>query len=294
MLRLSKLRSNFEDMSSIAPDLFLVTEPTMDALGHAQNRQLTAEETATAVAELKHAATGWAALLAECTGLVLGYGENQFGSTRCWQIAELCIAAGVDETLIEASIEVGRQRATTAAALTHNACVRGCLSADILARRRNRPSERWCSIHGRAAGPRIRAADRNSRRPGPQLSPQVFNDHGISYFRAVACGPGADASHERDTTVRAQADHLRVPHVSGGPAVPVPVRRVRIGAVSGRARRVCRGDAVGSARAGAVHQEHSLGVASQDHGQGVLDNGGVVPGPAAGDEEAEGLFEFSN
>ena len=45
---------------------------------------------------------------------------------------------------------------------------------------------------------------------------------------------------------------------------------------------------------GPVHQEHCLGVAGQDHGQGVLDDAGVVPGPAAGDEEAEGLFEFSN
>lgn len=57
--------------------------------------------------------------------LVLGYGENQFDATRYRQIAELCIAAGVDETLIETWIEVGRQRATMAAALTHNACVLG-------------------------------------------------------------------------------------------------------------------------------------------------------------------------
>jgi hypothetical protein len=113
-------------MSSVAPEFLLVTEPTLHALDHAQNRQLTAEETVTAVAELKHAAAGWAALLAECTGLVLGYGENRFDATRYWQIAELCIAAGVDETLIETWIEVGRQRATTAAALTHHACVLGC------------------------------------------------------------------------------------------------------------------------------------------------------------------------
>ncbi len=112
-------------MSSIAPDRLLVTEPAVRAPGYAQDGRLTAEEAATAVAELKHAAAGWAALLAECTGLVLGYGENQFDATRYRQIAELCIAAGVDETLIEAWIEVGRQRATTAAALTHSACVLG-------------------------------------------------------------------------------------------------------------------------------------------------------------------------
>ena len=113
-------------MSSLALDRLLVTKPTMHALGYAQNRQLTAEETSTAVAELKHAAAGWAALLAECAGLVLGYSENQFDAIRYRQIAELCIAAGVDEMLIEAWVEVGRQRATTAAALTHHPCVLGC------------------------------------------------------------------------------------------------------------------------------------------------------------------------
>src|SRR5215470_375433 len=112
-------------MSSVAPDRLLVTEPTAHAPGHAQNRPLTADETATAAAELKHAAAGCAALLAECAGLVLGYGENQFDATRYRQIAEPCIAAGVDQMLIEAWIEVGRQRATTAAALTHHACVLG-------------------------------------------------------------------------------------------------------------------------------------------------------------------------
>jgi hypothetical protein len=112
-------------MRSIAPDRLLVAEPTVDTPGHAQSWRLTAEEAATAVAELKHAAAGWAALLAECTGLVLDYGANQFDATRYRQIAQLCIAAGVDETLIEAWIEVGRQRAATAAALTHDACVLG-------------------------------------------------------------------------------------------------------------------------------------------------------------------------
>jgi len=111
-------------MSSVASDHLLVAEPTADAPGNAENRRLTAEEAATAVAELKHA-DRWAALLAECTGLVLGYGENQFDASRYWQIAELCIAAGVDETLIEAWIEVGRQRAATTAALIHHVCVLG-------------------------------------------------------------------------------------------------------------------------------------------------------------------------
>jgi len=80
------------------------------------------DEEAVAIAELRQAA-GWAALLAECTGLAAGYGEHQLHAARYRQIAELCIAAGVDETLVEAWVEVGRQRASTAEALTHKACV---------------------------------------------------------------------------------------------------------------------------------------------------------------------------
>ena len=101
-------------------------------------------------------------------------------------------------------------------------------------------------------------------------------------------GARASASQERDAAARAQADHLGVPQLTTGPAVPVPVRRMRLDPVSRCPGGVGRSDGVGSARAGAVHQEHSLGVAGQDHGQGVLDDAGVVPGPAAGDEEAEG------
>jgi hypothetical protein len=125
LLKLSNTCSTLASVHNIAPDPLFVAQPTGHAPGPVRNWQLTAEEAATAVAELKHAAAGWATLLAECAGLVLGYGENQVDATRYRQIAELCIAAGVDETLIEAWIEVGRQRATTTAALIHNACVLG-------------------------------------------------------------------------------------------------------------------------------------------------------------------------
>jgi hypothetical protein len=56
-------------------------------------------------------------------GLALGYGEHQLDAARYRQIADMCIAAGVDQTLIEAWIEVGRPRATTAAAITYKTCV---------------------------------------------------------------------------------------------------------------------------------------------------------------------------
>src|SRR5262245_31272519 len=110
-------------MSSLAPDRLVVTPTVRPTTPSGHSWRLTAEEEATAVAELKRAATGWAALLAECAGLALGYGEHQLDAARYRQIAELCAAAGVDQTLVEAWIEVGRQRASAAALPTHKACV---------------------------------------------------------------------------------------------------------------------------------------------------------------------------
>ena len=109
-------------MSSIAPDRLLVTPIIAPATPSIPGCRLTAEEEATAVAELKRAA-GWAALLAECAGLALGYGEHQLDAARYRHIADLCVAAGVDQTLVEAWIEVGRQRASAAPVTTHKACV---------------------------------------------------------------------------------------------------------------------------------------------------------------------------
>ena len=110
-------------MSGLAPDRLLVTPNIAPAAPSTPRWRLTAEEEATAVAELKQAAAGWAALLAECAGLALGYGEHQVDAARYRHIAELCVAAGVDQTLVEAWIEVGRQRASAAAITTHKACV---------------------------------------------------------------------------------------------------------------------------------------------------------------------------
>jgi hypothetical protein len=110
-------------MSSLAPDRLLVTPATGPATPPPPSGRLTADAEAAVATELKHAAPRWAALLAECAGLALGYGEHQADAARYRQIAGLCIAAGVDQTLMEAWIEVGRQRASTAAASTHKACV---------------------------------------------------------------------------------------------------------------------------------------------------------------------------
>ena len=110
-------------MSSLAPDPLLVTPIIAPTTPSTPRWRLTPEEKATAVAELKQAASGWAALLAECAGLALGYGEHELDAARYRHLAELCMAAGVDEVLVEAWIEVGRQRASAAALTTHTACV---------------------------------------------------------------------------------------------------------------------------------------------------------------------------
>ena len=110
-------------MSSLASENLLATPAITPTAPSTPRWRLTADEEATAVAELKQAAAGWTALLAECAGLALGYGEHQPDAARYRHIAELCVAAGVDQTLVEAWIEVGRQRASASAATTHRACV---------------------------------------------------------------------------------------------------------------------------------------------------------------------------
>jgi hypothetical protein len=110
-------------VSSLTSDRLLATKGTEAGTSPVPRQQLTVGEAASAVAGLKQAATGWAALLAECAGLALGYGEHQFDADRYRQIAELCIAAGVDRALVEAWIEVGRRRASTATGIAHKACV---------------------------------------------------------------------------------------------------------------------------------------------------------------------------
>ena len=58
--------------------------------------RLTADEEATAIAELKQAAAGRAAPLADCAGLALGYGEHQSDAVRYRQITDRYIAVGMD------------------------------------------------------------------------------------------------------------------------------------------------------------------------------------------------------
>jgi hypothetical protein len=77
------------------------------------------QEKVAAIAELAEAADGRADLLAKCAGLALGYGERQPEAAHYQRMAELCIAAGADKTLIQQWIDVGRQRVDAAAAIPY-------------------------------------------------------------------------------------------------------------------------------------------------------------------------------
>jgi hypothetical protein len=76
-------------------------------------------ENAAAITELAEAADGRADLLAKCAGLALGYGERQPEATHYQRMAELCIAAGADKTLIQRWTDVGRRRITTVKAMPY-------------------------------------------------------------------------------------------------------------------------------------------------------------------------------
>jgi len=109
-------------------------------VGGLERQRLTADEEATAIAELTEAAGGRADLLAERAGTALGFGEGRPDGARYRQIAELCIAAGADQALIERWIKVGRERAAAAAAIPYTglppgglmllACARQLVLAD--------------------------------------------------------------------------------------------------------------------------------------------------------------------
>jgi NAD(P)-dependent dehydrogenase (short-subunit alcohol dehydrogenase family) len=106
-------------MTGPDPDRRRYAQIAGTAARHAQ-AWLTAEQEAAAAAELAEAAAGRADLLAECAGTSLGFGEGKPDAARYRQMAQLCIAAGADETLIGNWVTVGRARAATAATVPHS------------------------------------------------------------------------------------------------------------------------------------------------------------------------------
>jgi hypothetical protein len=106
-------------MNSPDPDRLRYAQIAGAAARHAQGWRLTADEEARAITELTEAAAGRADLLAERAGTALGFGEGRPDAARYQQIAELCIAAGADQALIERWINVGRERAAAVAAIPY-------------------------------------------------------------------------------------------------------------------------------------------------------------------------------
>ena len=104
-------------MTSPDSDRLLYGRIAGTAAKHAPIWGLGGQAKAVAIAELAEAADGRADLLAKCAGLALGYGERQPEAAHYQRMAELCIAAGADKTLIQRWIDIGRQRARADAAI---------------------------------------------------------------------------------------------------------------------------------------------------------------------------------
>jgi len=92
-------------------DRLLVAALTGTATYHARQHE---PGTAAAVAELRDLAGGRGDLLAEVAGITLGFYAGRPDEGRAQAMADLCRAAGADESLIPGWIEEGRHRAEAA------------------------------------------------------------------------------------------------------------------------------------------------------------------------------------
>jgi hypothetical protein len=107
----------FMAMAGPDPDHLRYAQIAEAAARYVQGWRFTAEEEVAAIAELAQAAAGRADLLAERGGTALGFSEGGLEPSRNRQIAELCIAAGADETLMGRWVAVGRELAARVAAM---------------------------------------------------------------------------------------------------------------------------------------------------------------------------------
>jgi hypothetical protein len=92
----------------------LVAELFGEARHRARWRDLTSDEQAAAVTELRELVGGRADLLAEVAGIFEGTSEGEMDEPLCRQAAQLLRLAGADETLIPQWIAEGRRRAEAA------------------------------------------------------------------------------------------------------------------------------------------------------------------------------------
>ena len=95
-------------------DRILVAQLTGTAGHHARWRELTGEEEAAAVAELRELANGRGDLLAEVAGILEGTSEGELNEPIARQSARLCRMAGADPEAIPAWIEEGHRRKANA------------------------------------------------------------------------------------------------------------------------------------------------------------------------------------
>ena len=95
-------------------DRLLVAELYGEARRRAQWRELSGEEEAAAVAELRALAGGRADLLAEVAGILEGAREGELDEPLARQAAGLCREAGADPETIPAWVEEGRRRRAAA------------------------------------------------------------------------------------------------------------------------------------------------------------------------------------
>ncbi len=95
-------------------DRILVAQLTGTAGHHAKWRELTGEEEAAAVDELRELADGRGDLLAEVAGILEGVSEGELNEPIARQSARLCRKAGADPEAIPTWIEEGRRRKANA------------------------------------------------------------------------------------------------------------------------------------------------------------------------------------
>jgi hypothetical protein len=95
-------------------DRLLVAELYGEARRRAQWHELSADEEAAAVADLRELAGGRADLLAEVAGILEGAHEGQMDEPLTRQAAALCRKAGADPEAIPAWIAEGRRRRAAA------------------------------------------------------------------------------------------------------------------------------------------------------------------------------------
>jgi hypothetical protein len=103
-----------QDHFAPAADRLMVAQLTGTARHHARWRDLTADEQAAAVTELRDLAAGRTDLLAQVCGIFEGASQGRHDEPLARQAAALCRLAGADDALIPQWAAEGQRRAQAA------------------------------------------------------------------------------------------------------------------------------------------------------------------------------------